>query len=574
METENKTISKKINRVTLFFIWCAGSDEDILNECPKAEINKHVGIGGTVIFTSLLAFISGSYALYTIFETVWSAIGFGIVWSAIVFTIDRSIVSAIRKRGEFLEEFALSSPRIILATIIAITVSKPLEVRIFQEKIDKEIPDYIIELIKKNTEANNQFLDSNFVSKIKDKEKDIEKREQDTLPEIFYFKNELEICTTDADSVRRFYEKKNGDYYYLIKKIKDQYPDSVKVDSFKARDREEINGYYRKINANNKIIIKKDNECDSIGSILDSLKAKFLSEVTEFRNKANKEIASIDTQRIEKKTELETNQQKIKEIIELKNALPLRISLLKRLQEKDDADPGDYWMGWFIFLLFMAVELTPVFTKLFMPRGPYDFQLQAIEVSEKEVNERKKEVEDKFLSEIEKIENEIRLAKQNRDAEIASEKQKVQTEKEKIQEEFAKEKQKIKEETESEIKKIREQASKATEEIEKINAQFAVRKHRIDKYTELTNHIADKRFEIDKHKNGIKQKQNEEEIKQDEDDIQKKIKSEEKILREKIAKVSAIENIVNEKLPNNNTIGGKISTKLEKLLNDELDSIT
>ena len=53
-----------------FFWMCSGADTDILNDSPKSEQTKYAGIGGTVFFTAVMAFISGSYALYTVFDNM------------------------------------------------------------------------------------------------------------------------------------------------------------------------------------------------------------------------------------------------------------------------------------------------------------------------------------------------------------------------------------------------------------------------------------------------------------------------------------------------------------------------
>ena len=62
-----------------FFWMCSGADPDLLDESPKSEQIKYAGIGGTVFFTAVMAFISGSYALFTVFDNMYIAIAFGIV---------------------------------------------------------------------------------------------------------------------------------------------------------------------------------------------------------------------------------------------------------------------------------------------------------------------------------------------------------------------------------------------------------------------------------------------------------------------------------------------------------------
>ena len=120
-----------------FFWMCSGADPDILQDCPKSEQIKYAGIGGTVFFTAVMAFISSSYALYTVFDNVYMAVFFGLVWGLLIFNLDRFIVSTIKKRDSFWKELLQASPRIILALIIAVVISKPLELKIFEKEIDQ-----------------------------------------------------------------------------------------------------------------------------------------------------------------------------------------------------------------------------------------------------------------------------------------------------------------------------------------------------------------------------------------------------------------------------------------------------
>ena len=129
---------------------CSGADPDLLNESPKSEQIKYAGIGGTVFFTAVMAFISGSYALYTVFDNVYAAIAFGIVWGLLIFNLDRFIVSTIKKRDNVWQELLQASPRIVLAIIIAIVISKPLEMKIFEKEINQVLLEQKNELTLQN----------------------------------------------------------------------------------------------------------------------------------------------------------------------------------------------------------------------------------------------------------------------------------------------------------------------------------------------------------------------------------------------------------------------------------------
>ncbi len=47
---------------------CSGTDTDLLQNYSKSEQVKYAGIGGTVFFTAVMAFIASSYALFNVFN--------------------------------------------------------------------------------------------------------------------------------------------------------------------------------------------------------------------------------------------------------------------------------------------------------------------------------------------------------------------------------------------------------------------------------------------------------------------------------------------------------------------------
>lgn len=161
--------------VKQFFITCSGADKDIIYSCSNGEQNKYAGIGATVFFTALLAWIASAYALYTVFDNVYLATFFGLIWGVLIFNLDRFIVSTIRKRERFGQELLQATPRIVLAMIIAIVISKPLEIKIFQKEIDavllkeknemamankKQVADYYKSDLDKNKSETKDLKDA------------------------------------------------------------------------------------------------------------------------------------------------------------------------------------------------------------------------------------------------------------------------------------------------------------------------------------------------------------------------------------------------------------------------------
>lgn len=122
-----------------FFIFCAAADKSILDKCPRSEVYKYSGVGVTVFFTGLLAFASGWYALYTVFDSVWLAVVLGFFWGGLVFNLDRFLVSTMKKSKGKVREIVQIFPRLLLAIFLSIVISKPLELKIFEQEVNEKL---------------------------------------------------------------------------------------------------------------------------------------------------------------------------------------------------------------------------------------------------------------------------------------------------------------------------------------------------------------------------------------------------------------------------------------------------
>ena len=139
------------SRVKTFLMMCSGAHLDVLarDECA-IEHNKYIGIGATILSTAVLASFSGGYALYTVFNSVFLSLLFGLVWGAIIFNLDRYIVSSLRKANldgglsvsqriaAKFGEVSKALPRLALAIFISIVITKPLELKLLGSEINTE----------------------------------------------------------------------------------------------------------------------------------------------------------------------------------------------------------------------------------------------------------------------------------------------------------------------------------------------------------------------------------------------------------------------------------------------------
>ena len=136
------TTHHRMNWFQQFLVICSGSNVHILKKTPS-EWNKFAGIGGIVLFTAVFATLSAGYAMFTIFDDIWASVGFAILWGLMIFNLDRYIVSSIKKTGTWWNQILMAIPRLILATFLGIIISKPLELKIFEKEVNKQLNSII-----------------------------------------------------------------------------------------------------------------------------------------------------------------------------------------------------------------------------------------------------------------------------------------------------------------------------------------------------------------------------------------------------------------------------------------------
>jgi hypothetical protein len=308
-----------------FFILCSGADKDLLEGCSEGEQTKYVGIGATVFFTAVMAFLASSYALFTVFDSIYPAIAFGIVWSLLIFNLDRFIVSTIRKRDKVGSEFLQATPRIILAVIIAIVISKPLEIKIFEKEINTVL------LKEKNVMAlNNKKEVAN------------------------YFKSDLDKNKAEITSLKSEITKKE-------KEVNTLYETYITEAEGTAGTKKLGKGPVFKEKIAKHDLAKKE---------LDTLQKTNLAKIADM----DKNTKTLQTDLDKKVTETQP-------IIDGFDGLMARINALDKLP----------WLpSFFIMLLFLAIETSPIIAKLLSPKGEYDYKLEDLETALKATIEQDK----------------------------------------------------------------------------------------------------------------------------------------------------------------------------------------
>ncbi len=306
-----------MQKLISFFWFCSGADTEILKRCPT-ETAKYTGIGATVFFTGVFAFLSASYALYTVFDNFFSAVLFGIVWGLMIFNLDRFIVSSMRKEGRTGREFAMAVPRLILAVLISVVIARPLELKIFE----KEIAPELVVMEQEKYAAQEVQLASRFTPYQDSLRVQIGALKAEISDKAAKRDELLRIAQEEADGTGGSRRRNLGPIY----KVK-------KADA----DRAELE------------LSELTRENQSRIASLETLLSTSISTM-------NREMGALERSRL--------------------NGPAARMEALDRITS---ASPAILWAHWFILLLFIAIETAPVFVKLISPKGPYDNLLRIAE---------------------------------------------------------------------------------------------------------------------------------------------------------------------------------------------------
>jgi Domain of unknown function (DUF4407) len=126
--------------VRKFLIWCAGSSPDLLSRCPATDVIRQTILGTFVLLTGLIAGIGALYAFYSTTRSLTASLPCALLWAGLIFTLDRLIITTIspKQTGNTYTVPAWQVlPRALLAILLGISISLPVELFISRDEILK-----------------------------------------------------------------------------------------------------------------------------------------------------------------------------------------------------------------------------------------------------------------------------------------------------------------------------------------------------------------------------------------------------------------------------------------------------
>lgn len=312
----------KINWFQHFLMLCSGGNIHILRKTPS-EWNKFAGIGGIVLFTAIFATLSAAYAMYTVFDDIFISAGFGILWGLMIFNLDRYIVSSIKKTGTWWNQILMSIPRLILATFLGIIISKPLELKIFEKEVNKQLNTII--------QRNKKQLEGEMSGRILSQSGPFETEKKQISDKIAQYQVSYDSAAVELE--KEILGKKSG-----LTSGKEGFGSNAKrKQELKEQRKQDLENYQKQV----------------------APRLEYL----------DKEISKVYTNLKTERKASETFEDKF-------NGFAARLQALDELGKNSAiiATAAAFIMG-----LFICLEISPVLVKLISSVGPYDYLLEKTE---------------------------------------------------------------------------------------------------------------------------------------------------------------------------------------------------
>ncbi len=356
MKTFMKILKAPFKKIYRFFLWASGADLEILDKAPTDK-NKFFGIGGTIIFTALMATFAGGYAFYTVFKDPGLSIFFGFFWGALIFNLDRYIVSTFGagdgKKTISRQELIEAAPRLVMAMLLGIIIATPLELKLFESEINAEIArQNLVTVQEQNSNATARAEEQNiyYANEISTSRSRVDARNTELSAnkekrDQAYDKYMCELngtCGTGKPGEGPVFREAKENYRILNEeylRLENDYLEKNKEDNNTIQT-------YRKI--------MEDNLTAAI------VKMANLETQTQSRNGL---LARLEAQ----------NNLSYKEVPVYKNENGVQVV------ERYETEKTVVWFAaMLITILFVFIEIAPILFKMMTERGPYDDMLERI----------------------------------------------------------------------------------------------------------------------------------------------------------------------------------------------------
>jgi len=357
LEDTNLPVPKWHQKI-LFLI--AGSDVELLQQCPKTDWIAHMTCGITILLTGMLAAVSAAYAVSLAFDSWFIALLFGLFWGFMIMTYDKSIIISLGRAKLVKDPDADKrnaikiAVRIALAVLFSIMVSKPLEVKLVSKRIHED-------MAKKNDTSSTVSLTRqlDFTDKVNARKKKV-----------------LDEIRNDSLAILR----RDNKYAVAQRSINTNLGqiklDSTQIGTLDGQSRTVlITSDQGKANADQRqslsrhigyLKIANQKYANKIGEVVRTHLADFKTNNNNHKAelaRAQKDVDNFNQAADQKQAALTAAQNGSTDIL----------SNVQVLGKIADDDPTVRWFTYFFTLIIVCIELGPIILKLISDAGPYDY---------------------------------------------------------------------------------------------------------------------------------------------------------------------------------------------------------
>lgn len=199
------------------FLWIlSGDDLSIIEKCSKKRQARFAIIGCFVFIIFVLCFVSSYFTFTMIFHNYILGVPASIFFSwmitniylLLLYTLTKNVLPHKTRIGSHVFSLVL---RLGFISLLAVFISKPLEVLIFSNQIENEIDTYKIEQIAKHTANTNTYF-SNETHELQS----LIKYQKQINPDTITFETEMysKLTSDKINTIAQFEELiKNSNYY-------------------------------------------------------------------------------------------------------------------------------------------------------------------------------------------------------------------------------------------------------------------------------------------------------------------------------------------------------------------------
>lgn len=330
---------RRVNRHVLRLSWferamlfLSKTDTHALQSCTLETRNILNTLGGLVLVTGIMAFISSSFAIESVFfkyeESLLSYLttfAVALFYAAAIMLIDRELVSMPKKTG-FWPNLGSILPRMVMALFIGVVIAFPLELKLQESRIEDEIRTLVKD---ENTDRIRRLQElRQRVEEAREQERQAFERERLRLEDLLAArKNEVAQALEEYDKECKRFDRCG--------------PRADKL-------------YARKSEAQAALLAAEDAKRDHErrrDEIETAVKRRMADEIKE----------------------LEYHQQELGRQMRRHDFL----SQFEALQHIHQTVPGAKWLSYFLMGFFIMFELLPLTTKLQLPYTEYHAYLDA-----------------------------------------------------------------------------------------------------------------------------------------------------------------------------------------------------